>query len=296
MPQTVTGARAQSARQRADHVLFVEGAGKAPFDREVLRVLLDENGLEHVGVEALGAFRHVTRVAEALHEYHPNYYFLADRDDRTDEQVEKTWRAFPDPTQHNLLIWRRREFESYFIDPDYLRRTKWLKQGAQVEHHLLEETARRVFWDAADLTIIAARETLRENWITLFPAPQGLETRDDALRQLLGRGEFRSFRGRAGRLTSARWLDDRYTVTVDRFLDGAAAPGMDRGTWLHEMSAKEILPTLVGSCCTVKNAVDRRVQGAKAVYEVARSLVALPLDQQPEDFRDLLALLAAATR
>ena len=105
----------------AGHVLFVEGRGDDAIDPTVLRVLLGDQ----LRIEPLGASISVTSVAEALHQFHPNYYFLVDRDHHDYDFVEQCWSNFPEAGKRNLLVWRRREIENYFLDPDYLARSKF---------------------------------------------------------------------------------------------------------------------------------------------------------------------------
>ncbi len=100
--------RPGDVRHRAGHVLFVEGSGRNALDPKVLKELRDLD----IRVEPLGASFHVSSVAEALHEYHPTYYFLVDRDHHDDAFVEASWTNFPDPEKKNLLVWPRRELEN----------------------------------------------------------------------------------------------------------------------------------------------------------------------------------------
>ena len=113
----------EEVRFAAGHVLFVEGRGDDAIDPTVLRVLLGNQ----LRIEPLGASFSVTSVAEALHQFHPNYYFLVDRDHHDCDFVEQCWSNFPDAGTRNLLVWRRREIENYFLDPDYLARSKYLR-------------------------------------------------------------------------------------------------------------------------------------------------------------------------
>ena len=42
-------------------------------------------------------------VAQALHEHHPHYYFIIDRDHQEDEIVESSWRELSRPYQLESL-------------------------------------------------------------------------------------------------------------------------------------------------------------------------------------------------
>jgi len=80
-----------------------------------------------IRIRPLGPSYSVKSVAEALHPFHPTYYFLIDRDyHHNDDFVGRCWDNFPDPATHNLLVWRYREIENYFLEPDYLAYSDFL--------------------------------------------------------------------------------------------------------------------------------------------------------------------------
>jgi hypothetical protein len=103
------------------HKVFVEGSNDEEIDPIVIKELLRINGLTQVQVLVMGGCDNVRSAAQALFHEHPSYYFLIDRDDQDAQTVENYWLNFPDPATHNLLIWRKRELENYFIDPSYLQ-------------------------------------------------------------------------------------------------------------------------------------------------------------------------------
>lgn len=72
----------------------------------------------------------VRSVATALRQFHPEYWFVIDRDDWDDTAVEASWQRFPDPAHDNLLIWRKKELESYFLEPDWACRSRYLMPSA----------------------------------------------------------------------------------------------------------------------------------------------------------------------
>ena len=121
------GIRSEEVRHHGQHVLFVEG-DKGSVDPEVLNKLFSNK----ISIEPLGPSSSVKSVAKALQTYHPTYYFLIDRDHYDDSFVEKCWDDFPDPKTNNLLIWRRREIENYFLDPDYLSRSDFCESQSRL--------------------------------------------------------------------------------------------------------------------------------------------------------------------
>ena len=111
-----TRIRSEDVRLQGQHILFVEGSDKESVDPKVLNELFSRR----VRIEPLGPSFSVGSVAEALQPNHPTYYFLIDRDHYDGSFIDKCWNNFSDPDTNNLLIWRRREIENYFLDPKYL--------------------------------------------------------------------------------------------------------------------------------------------------------------------------------
>jgi hypothetical protein len=108
----------------AEHTLFVEGSGSDPLDEDILKSYLQGIKRFSIEIKSLGGNSEIKSAASALHAHHKNYYFVIDRDYYNDNEVEKTWLNFPDETKNNLLIWRKRELENYFISPDKKRKLR----------------------------------------------------------------------------------------------------------------------------------------------------------------------------
>ena len=151
------GGPAQEVNQGARHVLFVEG-GPEGLDVTVLRALTD------LRVEGLGASNFVESVARAMREFHPEYWFIRDRDDLGDDVVERSWASFPDPARDNLLVWRRTELESYFLEPEWLARSRYFKPTAtarDVEAWITSEAGKTIWIEAAKSVFLGIRSDAR---------------------------------------------------------------------------------------------------------------------------------------
>ena len=147
-----TGGPQSLIDQGAKHWLFVEGNDNSCFDPDVLRTLLKENDLPALNVSALGSCENVRLAAQAMVYQHKSYYFVIDRDGRSDDFVEKSWQRFPDPDTYNLLVWRKRELENYFIDPIYILQSQYLvKSEDELRSKLLKMAQKRLFLDVANL-------------------------------------------------------------------------------------------------------------------------------------------------
>lgn len=136
-----TNIRPEEVLHQSQHVSFVEGKDRNAVGPKVLNELF-ENGLR---IEPLGPSFYIKSFAEALYQHHPTYYFLIDRDHYDDEFIKNCWVSFPNPDKHNLLIWKKREIENYFIDPEYLSNSKYCKVSKDdLEDRVLEFSKKRL--------------------------------------------------------------------------------------------------------------------------------------------------------
>lgn len=172
-----TGPRPEEIRQSARHVLFVEGASDTAFDPVILRRLVP-----FVDARPMGPSSNIRAAADAMHRHHPDYYFLIDRDHHGDETVEKSWERFPDPEYSNILIWRKRELENYFLDAQYLAKSQFVVSTIdEIEAVVLKLCQARLYLEAANRVVIALREEAKKKWIEVFPYSDEFLSKDGAL-------------------------------------------------------------------------------------------------------------------
>ena len=233
MARIESGARPSDVRHGAGHVLFVEGSTPETIDPVVLSGLLTKLSIL---VEPLGPARSLENVASAMHARHPNYYFLIDRDHRTTEVVEQSWREFPNERTSNLLIWRRRHLENYFLDVDYLALSQFVTCGKdQLIERIERAAAKRIYMEAANLVIIGIRETQKKSWIEKFDSCAGFESRDSGRSMLVGRPEFNIRLANVGVTLEPEAIAASYDSEVCDLLGGESVPVYGKGTWLHRM-------------------------------------------------------------
>ena len=137
------------------HVLFVEGTADS-IDVEALENILDIN------IEPMGPSYWIKSVAKALAPTHPTYYFLIDRDHYDDQAVEDYWKEFPNTETPNLLVWRKKEIENYFLEPNYLAQSKYfVKTKEELKDIILKEAQNRLFLNITNQVIISIREDFK---------------------------------------------------------------------------------------------------------------------------------------
>ena len=279
----------------ARHVLFVEGRGDDAIDPTVLRVLLGNQ----LRVEPLGASFSVTSVAEALHQFHPNYYFLVDRNHHDFDFVEQCWRNFPDAEKRNLLVWRRREIENYFLDPNYLARSSYLVGDTrELRASILDRAQRRLYLDAANSVIVRVREVVKKNRIKMFTDLAQFSTRDQALHALSEASLSDLYQDVVRKNLAIEdiqraFLDTLSTMTGEK----SQTSPRDRlrfgtGNWIEMMKGKKLLAEILSS--NLFRVQDRRgivVAGAQERNEITRDLLQRDESVQPRDFIELKRII-----
>lgn len=286
------GIDATLALQSARHKVFVEGSDDEEIDPVVISELLKTNGLPQIDVRPMGGCDNVRSAAQALIRDHPSYYFLIDRDDQDIENVEKSWTNFPNSTTHNMVIWRKRELENYFIDPAYIEKSEFLRvTPSMLRQRILDECNRRLFLDAANLTLSALKRSIRIQFAPDFTNPTNFKTEADGAKVLDESIELEAKRNSFVSIFKKTAVNKIYSDFVAELCGGSLPLTYGSGTWLERMSGKETFRSIAGSCFRVTAASGTTLRGKIQNNEIAKQLLQLPLTEQPQDFQILVNLL-----
>ena len=271
------------------HVLFVEGNDANALDPTVLKELFDPP----LRIESLGASFSVKSVAEALHPHHPTYYFLIDRDHHDNDFVNRCWNNFPNPDTYNLLIWRRREIENYFLEPDYLVQSKFCKvEEGDLERQILQFANKRLFLDVANHVVISIREELKRNWIKPFSNPDVFSTKDAALEKLKRTNKFEQHRTNVANKVSTEEVERRFYECLKLMTNGQEQLAFGQGDWLDMMRGKRVLAQVINfGSFQVKTSDGTALQGREKINEIVKDLLRQAEDVQPDDFIELKRLI-----
>lgn len=281
----------ENVLQDAKHILFVEGENEESFDVEVMAELFDFQ----ITVKPLGPSYSLKDVATALHSHHPDYYFLIDRDPHhSDDEVERYWSNFPDPASHNLLVWRRRELENYFLEPMYLRHSRFCRTDeAGLTQKLLQAANQRLYLDATNQVIVAIRETQKRKWINLFKDPTEFISAEFALEKLKSRSEFSQRLANIENSVSTAELERRFNEILQRMTGNQDKLNLGQGKWIEMIQGKAVLAHMVNSACfEVKTNAGELLQGRGKTREIVKDLLRQGSQiEQPRDFLDLKELV-----
>ena len=279
--------------QNAKHKLFVEGKDNQEIDPVVIKHLLENNNLTAIGIESMGGCDNVRSAAQALIHKHPSYYFLIDRDDQSQETVDKSWQSFPNPDEYNMLIWHKRELENYFIDPEYIKESIFLKPNTDIQQLVLNECNGRLFLDAANLTLLSISRELRKPLsIEHFRNQQEFKDQEAGLLKLKSLSQRIDER----KVSMAAILDEQsidriYQDFIEELSGGYIPLKYSFGSWLERMSGKEVFRVIANRCFLVPDLAGNIVQGKDQHKAIAKQLVGLSLERQPIDFQELVNLL-----
>jgi hypothetical protein len=283
------GIRAEEVRQQSQHVLFVEGRDTNSVDPKVLNELF-ENG---VRIEPLGPSYFVKSVAEALYPHHPTYYFLIDRDHHPDEFVEGCWGNFPDPGTHNLLVWRKREIENYFLDPEYLSQSKYCQVSLdELKRHIVKFASERLYLDVANHVVTSVREYLKRKWIEKFNNPSEFPDKSSALQKLKSESAFADHHARVGHAVSDSEIERRFGDYLSTMTGDNEPLIFGSGCWLHMTHGKKVLAQVINSgCFRVQATNGALLSGREKLGQVVRDLLQKDISIQPADFQQLKQLI-----
>ena len=290
MIQVTKGIRPEEVKQSGRHVLFVEGSGSDSFDPQIIGELF--GGM--IRIEPLGASYSVKSVAEALHAFHPTYYFLIDRDHHhNDDMINDYWENFPDPETHNLLIWKYREIENYFLDPDYLVYSDFLVVGrGALEDRIKVFCQQRLYLDIANYVIVSIREELKRNWIHKFTDPADFSTRDQALVKLHNTDAFDTFRDDVATAIDRDGIERRFDEILNMMTNASEQLEFGNGKWLEMTEGKKVFSQVVNSnCFRVVDLEGNILQGKEKINQVAKNLLRKENAKQPDDFQRLKTLV-----
>lgn len=291
MPPRI-GTPASAFKQQAQHILFVEGKDDRVFDPTVLRELFRAHDLDQVRVHALGPCDDIYHAAKAMALHHPSYYFVIDRDGRDEKFIEQSWRDFPNPDRCNLLVWRKRELENYFIDPKYLSASSYLRKDVDPSEKILGECKKRLYMETANRVLLHLRqELLRPPHLPFWTPDDRIHDRAAALQKLKSCPGIVKHRTKLQRLLEDAELERLFDQFWNEMTGGRSSLANGKGQWLELISGKQIFHAVAGSLFRVEDRRQEVVQGKEAHEEIVKDLLRRPLREQPEDFQELFRLI-----
>lgn len=277
----------EEVRQRGRYMLFVEGAPDS-IDTLALSELFEHR----IRVERLGPSFSVRSAAEALNATHPYYFFLIDRDNQTDEEVDRLWREFPNPQTANLLVWHSREIENVFLDPEYLMRSRYyVRDVRNLRDEIVGIAQKRLYLDVANATIVSCREELKTDLRLSLKTIKSLScmmTCEDAVRELREHFSSDELGYAIANKTSPDVIERRFRSLLAEYTGERESLRWECGRWRQLMRGKKILHEIFAlPCFRVTNSANRVLAGKDRQSALVEDLLRLPADLLPADFVQL---------
>lgn len=283
--------------------LFVEGEEDSSIDALILEILLGDSGTifvknEDIRVKTLGGCSTIKSAAGSMHKIYPNYFFLIDRDYHTEKYVNKCRADFLDPNKKNLLVWRRTEIENYFLDPNYLVRSRFCcSSRGELERKILDISSKRLFLDAANHVVMTINDKFKTANDKTFSNPAEFSDRNAALEKLETVREF--FENRAAdlvRIISMDGIQRLYDSLLSDMTGNREELAFGVGSWLEMTAGKEILNEVVVNSQCFRFPRDKpdfqdQDQDKKKLRAVIRDVLSRGEESLPDDFRDVRALI-----
>lgn len=282
------GFASSEVEQGSSRVLFVEGEANSLDYILMSRVFTD------VKVRAIGPSSNIKAAARAFSNVHPSYFFVVDRDHQEDSIVEETWNKFK-AGESNLVIWRKKEIENYFLNPTMLCSSEFILEGVTEEHirERIEAYAKaNIYMFAANRVIIRLREELKHQWIELYDKKEDFPDKEAALYKLMHNDKIQN------KPTEVKGLFSTIEALLESELDFMVGEDGDlqwgKGKWLELMPGKKILHELLNDTklFIVSGNGGRKVEGNRKRQEILARLLSKP-ENWPDDFVQLKNIIGA---
>lgn len=282
---------ADDFRFGAKAVLFVEGANDGAFDPVVMSELLDQV----IEVKPLGASQSLSSVADALGDTHPNYFFLIDRDHHDDEFVEQCWATFSSSSSRNLIVWRLREIESYFLDSNVLSLSQYCEATRdEIQKKTFEFARARMFLDVTNSTVVHLREKLKTTWIRPFSKPESFPNESVARRKLQERVAEADFPSEVKSTLEPSEIQASFSQRFELVGSLTGTRPAERGDWLKVIQGKPLLSQILNSTLfKIKSTKGTPIQGLPKAKAIIRDLVRTQREHLHTDFNQLTELVRA---
>ncbi|MEO5366601.1 MAG: hypothetical protein H7831_09655 [Magnetococcus sp. WYHC-3] len=221
-----------------------------------------------------------------------------DRDHQGDQAVERSWDGFPDPSQSNLLVWRRKEIENYFLDARWLQQSEYIKDEYKGRHgtEKLEEMlcqlgSQRLFLDLVNAVIVHVREGQKSTWVESFRNEADFPNAVTALDRLQNAPELAQRVEQVRQETAQEKLKELFDTKWQEYSHKQHPVQIGAGRWLEFISGKNIYRQLVNRCFKVVNRDRDPVTGRKAEVEIAKGLMLHDDQYFPPDFIELRGMM-----
>ena len=265
--------------------IFVEGSSVNSIDKPIINAIFKENK-DRTDCKMVGFCTNVLAASELLYKENPNNYFIIDRDHNDDTAVERSWTL---QRKNNLIIWKRRHLENYFLDAQLLAKSKYLKKSVKpvaLEKQILLLANQNLYMDISNLVILKIREEIKEKWIEKFTDSRKFDNESNSLEELLKRSEFVSFQSKVTNKLSEENIKNTFLNYKNKFTDGLSSIKIGRGRWIDLVEGKVILNQIINNNFVIKKTDGSYARGDELKLKVLEDLTLnTNITELPGDFQ-----------
>ena len=282
---------------RSKKIIYVEGESELSLDVNVITELLSPSTdieVHFVGGcdNVLAAMQAFAKIDNQKEKGDLKQYFIIDRVDRADNEVNECWENGIFTKENNKLIWRRNELENYFIEPNFLIQSKYWnpkKIEEDLIKDLIKEAQKRIYFDAANLVIKKLIRYLEYTEISKFKFNEiNFSSEESAENILISNPIYNGEQEDHNKLFTANWLREQYHSFLEIFFGSNTSRKieMGQGKWLERMFGKELMNSIINHrYFIVKGTTGKNITGENLRKRVTRALVKNIIDikKPPQD-------------
>ncbi len=288
MIETKRGFASSDVEHGSSRVLFVEGEANS-LDSILMSCIFKD-----LKVRSIGPSSNIKAAARAFSNVHPSYFFVVDRDHQEDSIVEETWNKFR-AGESNLVIWRKKEIENYFLNPTMLCSSEFILEGVTEEHireRIMTYAKANIYMFAANRVVIRLREELKYHWIDLYEKKEDFPDKEAALHKLMHNDKIQNKPTKVKELFST--IEPLFESELSFMVGEEGDLQWGKGKWLELMPGKKILHELLNDSklFIVRGNGGKKVEGKRKCQEILSRLLSKP-ENWPDDFVQLKNITGA---
>lgn len=270
--------------------IFVEGLSTTSIDKPIIDGIFKSNN-NSIDCKMVGFCTNVIAASQLLYKENNNNYFLIDRDHHDNTTINKSWTS---DRKNNLIIWKKRHIENYFLNPNFLMKSSHIK-GSVKEIELISQIEdlanNRFFTDVVNLVLINLREKLKKNWVKKIGLlPNNNE--DEALNTLLEMNEINNFKSNVDKELCKNSIIDSFNYYKNEFTGGESSLKLGCGNWINLIEGKPILNQILNTNFIIKKSDNTNITGEELKLKVLKDLMIQTSENDwPDDFQLLKKII-----
>ncbi len=219
-------------------------------DRELIERILGDQITDQLEIKPLGGAQNLIRAAEALKRVNPDNFFIIDRDYVCDDEVEKSWLEF-ESGESNILLWRRKEIENYFLDTELLSKLDYCKKTSKesIDQLIKSHVKKWKFITIGNYVLQEHNERIRSKACAKnmsLPVDQSIKKADALASRIAGEWQDVALDELMKELTSKEKIMCLVEQYSNEIFESAKKDKIGEDQWRKAVKGKEIVVEILG--------------------------------------------------